>query len=97
MYSRDTLLTSRLSSFIEDRTAFKLDHDIHHYESRKEQRAEQLYSTFGTSDLGLDLTLEAWPRMTQVFAAGSSVAFKSCPGRPSAHSSLMLSVCLGMF
>jgi hypothetical protein len=76
------ILTSRLSSFIEDRTAFKLDCDIHNYETRKEQEAAPLYSTFGTSGLGLDLTMEAWPQMSQLFAAGSAATFENCPGRP---------------
>jgi hypothetical protein len=75
-------LMSHLSSSTEDRTALNLDHDIRNYASRQEQEGALLYSTFGTSALRLDLTIEAWPRITQIFAAGSSITFRSCPGRP---------------
>jgi hypothetical protein len=37
-----------------------------------EQEVAPLYSTFGTSGLGLNLMMEAWPQITKLFAAGSA-------------------------
>jgi hypothetical protein len=62
--------------------AHKLERDVEHYEDHTHEDRRIAFQTYGTSGLGLDLTAEAWPSLTQVFSAGSHVAVTSCPGRP---------------
>jgi len=66
----------------EIRLALNLDRDVEHYEYRTHKDRQIAFRTYGTSGLGLDLTAEAWPSLTQVFSAGSHDAYASCPGRP---------------
>ena len=62
--------------------AHKLERDVEHYEDHTHEDRRIAFQTYGTSGLGLDLTADAWPSLTQVFSAGSHVAVTSCPGRP---------------
>jgi hypothetical protein len=62
--------------------AHKLERDVDHYEYRTHKNRQIAFHTYGTSGLGMDLTAEAWPSLTQVFSAGSHKSLASCPGRP---------------
>jgi hypothetical protein len=62
--------------------AHKLESDVEHYKSRTNQDRRLAFETYGTSGLGLDLTAEALPSLTQVFTLGAQQALVSCPGRP---------------
>jgi hypothetical protein len=60
----------------------KLTTDITKYESRTEPRGITAYGSYGTAGLGLDLTAEVWPMLTQEFMSAGSTFPSNCPGRP---------------
>jgi hypothetical protein len=58
--------------------------DIHHYDSRQAPTSTPWAKTYGTAGLGLglDLTAEAWPNLTQVFRSEATCVPYDTPGRP---------------
>jgi hypothetical protein len=55
--------------------------EIQQYEARPAVDGDLLFSSYGTASMGLDLTAEAWPKMTQVFSSKNNHT-PDCPGRP---------------
>jgi hypothetical protein len=56
--------------------------EIQQYEARSSVEGEILFATYGTAEMGLDLSAEAWPRIKHVFSSHNRVT-SECPGRPS--------------
>jgi hypothetical protein len=56
--------------------------DIHHYDFRTAPLNTTWASTYGTSGLGLDLSAEAWPTLTQTFRSELPGIPTETPGRP---------------
>jgi hypothetical protein len=55
--------------------------DIHNYASQLAPNATVWARTFGSSGLGLDLTLEAWPTLHQTFRSETTGVTSDTPGR----------------
>jgi hypothetical protein len=60
-----------------------LQDDIHNYESRNAPVGHSLIKNYGSAGLGLDLTAEAWPSLTQAFISGGTDILVDTPNRPS--------------
>jgi hypothetical protein len=59
-----------------------LHEDIHNYELRKAPTGQAVLSTYDTAGLGLDLTAEASPTLTQSFMSGGQDISFDAPKRP---------------
>jgi hypothetical protein len=59
-----------------------LQDDIHNYESRKAPTGQAVLPTYGTTGMGLDLTVETWPTLTQSFMSGGQDISVDEPKRP---------------
>jgi hypothetical protein len=70
------------SSEASDPRASDLVWDIHNYDSRLAPTATPWAKTYGTAGLGLDLSAEAWPALTQVFRSKATCVPYDSPGRP---------------
>jgi hypothetical protein len=59
-----------------------MENDIHNYASRQAPSGVATINRYGTAGLGLDLTAEAWPTLTQVFVSDSKAPTADAPNRP---------------
>jgi hypothetical protein len=64
------------------RAALKLEQDVTSYDFKQETAHSSRVSTFATAGLGLDLTIEAWPTLTQTFLSDTALVPVNGPGRP---------------
>jgi hypothetical protein len=64
------------------RAALNLEQDVTSYDFKQETAHSSRVSTFATAELGLDLTIEAWPTLTQTFLSDTALVPLNVPGRP---------------
>jgi hypothetical protein len=63
-------------------TAQHLEQDVLNYDYKPEIVHASWVSTFATAGLGLDLTIEAWPTLTQTFLSDALSVQHNVQGRP---------------